>query len=314
MQNRESFLWVEKYRPKEISECILPDHIKQVFEGIKSQGRIPNLILNGGPGTGKTTIAKALCNEIGCDYLFINGSEESGIDVLRTKIRGYASTMSFDGGSKVVILDEADYLNPQSTQPALRAFIEEFEKHCTFILTCNYANRIISPLHSRCQVIDFKVVADDKQRMATAFLRKIGYILDEEKIEYDKKVVAEVIMKHFPDNRRVLNELQKYSSSGKIDAGILSQVAEVNLKELMWALKEKKFNDVRKWVADNVDNDPQKIFRKIYDVASEYVQQSSIPQLILILADYQYKSAFAADQELNLVACLTEVMVECQFN
>jgi DNA polymerase III delta prime subunit len=314
MQNRESFLWVEKYRPKEISECILPDHIKEIFDGIKIQGRIPNMILSGGPGTGKTTIAKALCNEIGCDYLFINGSEESGIDVLRTKIRGYASTMSFDGGSKVVILDEADYLNPQSTQPALRAFIEEFEKHCTFILTCNYANRIISPLHSRCQVVDFKIGNENKPTMAGLFMKRVGYILDTEQIEYDKKVVAEIIMKHFPDNRRVLNELQKYASSGTIDAGILSQVAEVNLKELMFAMKGKKFNDVRKWVADNIDNDPQKIFRKIYDVASEYVQPPSIPQLILILADYQYKSAFAADQELNLVACLVELMVECQFS
>ena len=314
MQNRESFLWCEKYRPREISECILPDHIKEIFQGIKDQGRIPNMILSGGPGTGKTTIAKALCNEVGCDYLFINGSEESGIDVLRNKIRNYASTMSFDGGSKVVILDEADYLNPQSTQPALRAFIEEFEKHCTFILTCNYANRIISPLHSRCQVVEFKLHNDDKQKMAGHFMKRIGYILDKEQIEYDKKVVAEVIMKHFPDNRRVINELQKYSSFGKIDSGILSQVSEVNLKDLMLAMKEKQFNSVRKWVADNIDNDPQKVFRRIYDVASEYVQPSSIPQLILILADYQYKSAFAADQELNLVACLVEVMVECQFN
>ena len=314
MNSRESFLWVEKYRPKEISECILPDHIKSLFEDIKKQGRIPNLILSGGPGTGKTTIAKALCNEVGCDYLFINGSEDSGIDILRNKVRGYASTMGFDGGAKVVILDEADYLNPQSTQPALRAFIEEFEKSCTFILTCNYANRIISPLHSRCQVVEFKISNSEKPAIAHSFLKRIGYILDEEKIEYDKKVVANIIMKHFPDNRRVLNELQKYASSGKIDEGILSQVAEVNLKELMFAMKDKQFNDVRKWVADNIDNDPQKVFRKIYDVSSEYVQQSSIPQLILILADYQYKSAFAADQELNLVACLTEVMVECQFN
>ena len=308
------YLWVEKYRPQTIDDTILPKKLKQTFQKIVEGGELPNMLFTGTAGLGKTTVAKALCNLLNCDYILINGSEEGNIDTLRTKIKQFASSVSLSGDYKVVILDEADYLNPQSTQPALRAFIEEFEKHCTFILTCNYANSIISPLHSRCQVIDFKVIADDKQRMAGAFMRRIGYILDEEKIEYDKKVVAEVIMKHFPDNRRVLNELQKYSSSGKIDAGILSQVAEVNLKELMWALKEKKFNDVRKWVADNVDNDPQKIFRKIYDVASEYVQQSSIPQLILILADYQYKSAFAADQELNLVACLTEVMVECQFN
>ena len=310
----ESFLWVEKYRPKTINECILPDRLKTIFQQISSEGRIPNMILSGGPGMGKTTVAKALCNEVGCDFLMINGSEESGIDVLRTKIRGYASTVSFDGKRKVVILDEADYLNPQSTQPALRSFIEEFEKHCSFIMTCNYINRIIEPLHSRCQTIDFRINKEEKLNVGSNFGKRLYTILDQEKVDYDKKVVAEVLMKHFPDYRRVLNELQKYSKYGNIDSGILSQVSDLDLSELMNYMKDKKFNEVRKWVVNNLDNDPQKIYRKIYDVAEKYVQTTSIPQLVLILADSQYKSAFAADHELNLVACLVEIMVECQFN
>ena len=310
----ESFLWVEKYRPKTIDECILPDRIKLIFQQISLEGRIPNMILSGGPGMGKTTVAKALCNEVGCDFLMINGSEESGIDVLRTKIRGYASTVSFDGKRKVVILDEADYLNPQSTQPALRSFIEEFEKHCSFIMTCNFVNRIIEPLHSRCQTIDFRINKEEKLNVGSNFGKRLYTILDQEKVDYDKKVVAEVLMKHFPDYRRVLNELQKYSKYGNIDSGILSQVSDIDLSELMNHMKDKKFNEVRKWVVNNLDNDPQKIYRKIYDVAEKYVQTTSIPQLVLILADSQYKSAFAADHELNLVACLVEIMVECQFN
>ena len=310
----ESFLWVEKYRPKTINECILPDRLKTIFQQISSEGRIPNMILSGGPGMGKTTVAKALCNEVGCYFLMINGSEESGIDVLRTKIRGYASTVSFDGKRKVVILDEADYLNPQSTQPALRSFIEEFEKHCSFIMTCNYINRIIEPLHSRCQTIDFRINKEEKLNVGSNFGKRLYTILDQEKVDYDKKVVAEVLMKHFPDYRRVLNELQKYSKYGNIDSGILSQVSDIDLSELMNHMKDKKFNEVRKWVVNNLDNDPQKIYRKIYDVAEKYVQTTSIPQLVLILADSQYKSAFAADHELNLVACLVEIMVECQFN
>jgi DNA polymerase III delta prime subunit len=309
----ESFLWVEKYRPKTIEECILPDRIKTLFQQIALEGRIPNMILSGGPGMGKTTVAKALCNEVGCDFLMINGSEESGIDVLRTKIRGYASTVSFDGGRKVVILDEADYLNPQSTQPALRSFIEEFEKHCSFIMTCNYINRIIEPLHSRCQTIDFKINKEEKLNVGSNFGKRLYTILDQEEVDYDKKVVAEVLMKHFPDYRRVLNELQKYSKYGNIDSGILSQVSELDLPELMKYMKDKKFNEVRKWVVNNLDNDPQKVYRKIYDIAEKHIQTSSIPQLVLILADSQYKSAFAADHELNLVACLVEIMVECQF-
>lgn len=250
---------------------------------------------------------------MGCDFLMINGSEESGIDVLRTKIRGYASTVSFDGGRKVVILDEADYLNPQSTQPALRSFIEEFEKHCSFIMTCNYINRIIEPLHSRCQTIDFKINKEEKLNVGSNFGKRLYTILDQEEVDYDKKVVAEVLMKHFPDYRRVLNELQKYSKYGNIDSGILSQVSELDLPELMKYMKDKKFNEVRKWVVNNLDNDPQKVYRKIYDIAEKHIQTSSIPQLVLILADSQYKSAFAADHELNLVACLVEIMVECQF-
>ena len=310
----ESFLWVEKYRPKTIDECILPDRIKLIFQQISLEGRIPNMILSGGPGMGKTTVAKALCNEVGCDFLMINGSEESGIDVLRTKIRGYASTVSYDGKRKVVILDEADYLNPQSTQPALRSFIEEFEKHCSFIMTCNYINRIIEPLHSRCQTIDFRINKEEKLNVGSNFGKRLYTILDQEKVDYDKKVVAEVLMKHFPDYRRVLNELQKYSKYGNIDSGILSQVSDLDLSELMNYMKDKKFNEVRKWVVNNLDNDPQKIYRKIYDVAENYIQATSLPQLVLILADSQYKSAFAADHEWNLVACLVEIMVECQFN
>ena len=309
----ESFLWVEKYRPKTIEECILPDRIKTLFQQISLEGRIPNMILSGGPGMGKTTVAKALCNEVGCDFLMINGSEESGIDVLRTKIRGYASTVSFDGKRKVVILDEADYLNPQSTQPALRSFIEEFEKHCSFIMTCNYINRIIEPLHSRCQTIDFRINKEEKLNVGSNFGKRLYTILDQEKVDYDKKVVAEVLMKHFPDYRRVLNELQKYSKYGSIDSGILSQVTELDLAELMKYMKDKKFNEVRKWVVNNLDNDPQKVYRKIYDIAEKHIQSTSLPQLGLILADSQYKSAFAADHELNLVACLVEIMVECQF-
>jgi len=309
----ESFLWVEKYRPKTIEECILPDRIKTLFQQIALEGRIPNMILSGGPGMGKTTVAKALCNEVGCDFLMINGSEESGIDVLRTKIRGYASTVSFDGKRKVVILDEADYLNPQSTQPALRSFIEEFEKHCSFIMTCNYINRIIEPLHSRCQTVDFKINREEKLNVGSNFGKRLYSILDQEKVDYDKKVVAEVLMKHFPDYRRVLNELQKYSKYGNINSGILSQVSELDLSELMKYMKDKQFNEVRKWVVNNLDNDPQKVYRKIYDVAEKHIQTTSIPQLVLILADSQYKSAFAADHELNLVACLVEIMVECQF-
>ena len=260
---KEHFLWVEKYRPHTIDECILPKSLRDTFNEFATQDKIPNLLLSGGPGVGKTTVAKALCDMTEADYIVVNGSEESGIDVLRTKIKQFASTVSFTESRKMVILDEADYLNPQSTQPAMRGFIEEFSGNCGFIFTCNYKNRIIEPIHSRCSVVDFKIVNGDKTKLASQFMSRVNAILDKEGISYDKKVVAELIMKHFPDFRRVLNELQRYSTSGTIDTGVLSQIADINLKELMVALKAKHFKDMRAWVALNVDNDPQKIYRKI---------------------------------------------------
>ena len=307
------FLWVEKYRPATIAECVLPDRIKNGFEEIVKQGEIPNMLLCGTAGTGKTTVAKALCNELGVDHILINGSDESGIDVLRTKIKDFASTVSFGGQTKVVILDEADYLNPNSTQPALRAFIEEFSANCRFIFTCNFKNRIIEPLHSRCAVIDFKLNKDEKQLIAGKFMKRLTDILTENNIDYSEKVVAELLMKYFPDYRRTLNELQRYSKSGVIDEGILSNIAEVNIKGLIDSLKDKDFKKMRRWVVDNIDLEPASIFRGIYDTMDGKVEKGSIPQLILILADYQYKNAFVADHELNLVACLTEVMANVSF-
>ena len=300
------FLWVEKYRPANIADCVLPDRIKQNFEEIVKQGEIPNMLLCGTAGTGKTTVAKALCNELGVDYILINGSDESGIDVLRTKIRDFASTVSFGGQTKVVILDEADYLNPNSTQPALRAFIEEFSANCRFIFTCNFKNRIIEPLHSRCAVIDFKLNKDEKQLIASKFMGRLKYVLDEENINYSEKVVAELLMKYFPDYRRTLNELQRYSKSGIIDEGILSNIAEVNIKGLVDSLKDKDFKKMRQWVANNADTDPQGLYRKIYDSLMDKV--SNPAHLVLLVADYQYKSAFVADQEINLTDCLVDVM------
>ena len=300
------FLWVEKYRPANIADCVLPDRIKQNFEEIVKQGEIPNMLLCGTAGTGKTTVAKALCNELGVDYILINGSDESGIDVLRTKIRDFASTVSFGGQTKVVILDEADYLNPNSTQPALRAFIEEFSANCRFIFTCNFKNRIIEPLHSRCAVIDFKLNKDEKQLIASKFMGRLKYVLDEENINYSEKVVAELLMKYFPDYRRTLNELQRYSKSGIIDEGILSNIAEVNIKGLVDSLKDKDFKKMRQWVANNADTDPQGLYRKIYDSLMDKV--SNPAHLVLLVADYLYKSAFVADQEINLTACLVDVM------
>ncbi len=308
----EHMLWVEKYRPKTIDECILPQNIKDTFKQFVEKGSIPNLLLPGSPGVGKTTVAKALCNEVGCDYIVINGSDENGIDVLRTKIKSYASSVSLSGGRKVIIIDEADYLNPNSIQPALRGAIEEFSNNCTFIFTCNYKNRIIEPIHSRCTVIDFKFNGN-KAKLAAQFFKRVESILTNEKITFDKQVVASLITKHFPDNRRILNELQRYSLSGKIDAGILAQVADVQIKELISALKEKDFASARKWVVSNIDNDPSLIYRKIYDSVYEYLKSNSIPQAVLILAKYQYQSAFCMDQEINLVACLTEIMVDCEF-
>ena len=306
----DEFLWVEKYRPRTLDECILPDAQKDVFRQFIEAGEIPNMLLCGTAGTGKTTVARALCNEIGCDYIVINGSEESGIDVLRTKIKGFASTVSFEGKPKVVILDEADYLNPNSTQPALRAFIEEFSKNCRFIFTCNFKNRIIAPLHSRTTVVEFKLVNGQKKKMATQFHKRMMDILKTEGVEYNDKVLAELLMKHFPDYRRVLNELQRYSAGGVVDEGILSNLSELNTKALADALAEKDWKKMRQWVANNVDSDPQAVYRKVYDTLLDRVKQ--VPQFVLIIADYQYKAAFVADQEINLTACLTEVMANVE--
>ena len=308
--NREQFLWVEKYRPRKISDCILPDTLKNTFQEFVDQDNIPNMLLSGTAGTGKTTIARALCEELGCDYIIINGSEESGIDVLRTKIKDFASTVSLAGKVKVVILDEADYLNPNSTQPALRGFIEEFSKNCRFIFTCNFANRIISPLHSRTTVIDFRLTKQDRPQMAAKFFKRVVDILNQENITHNQKVVAEIVNKYFPDYRRVLNELQRYSASGTIDEGILVNISDANMKELIASLREKDFKKMRTWVVNNLDNDPNVLFRKLYDTLMTEVVQ--VPQLVLLLADYQYKAAFVADAEINLVACLTEIMAACE--
>jgi len=305
-------LWVEKYRPSKVEDCILPDAIKSTFLEYVARKEIPNLLLSGSAGVGKTTIAKALCEEIGCDYIVINGSDESGIDVLRTKIKNYASSVSLSGGRKVVIIDEADYLNPNSTQPAMRGAIEEFSSNCSFIFTCNFKNRIIDPIHSRCSVIDFKINGS-KQAMAAQFFKRVEWILEQEGITYSKDAVAAVITKHFPDNRRVLNELQRYAVSGNIDAGIVASVADVQLGPLVAALKDKDFASVRKWVTNNLDNDPVKIYRKLYDGLYEVLKANSVPQLVLHLSKYQYQSAFVADHEINMVACLTEIMVDCEF-
>ena len=305
------FLWVEKYRPQTISDCILPDGLKQTFQEYVDAGEISNMLLCGTAGTGKTTVARALCNELGCDYIVINGSDESGIDVLRTKIRDFASTVSFESKAKVVILDEADYLNPNSTQPALRAFIEEFSGNCRFIFTCNFKNRIIEPLHSRTAVIDFKIDKKDRPEMAQKFMGRMQYILTQEGIPYEQNVLAELLMKHFPDYRRVINELQRYSRSGSIDSGILSNIAEINTKGLIDSLKDKDWKKMRQWVVNNVDNDPQGVYRKVYDALIDKVKQ--VPHLVLLIADYQYKSAFVADQEINLTACLTDIMASVEF-
>ena len=309
----EDFLWVEKYRPKTIEECVLPDALKQTLSEFISKGDIPNLILSGGPGVGKTTAAKAMLDELGLTYMFVSGSEESGIDVHRTKIKNFASTVSLHGGRKYLILDEADYLNPQSTQPALRGFIEEFHKNCGFILTCNYKNRLIPPLHSRCSVVDFTIQKSEKKELAEQFFKRVMNVLVVEDVKFEPKAVAEVINKFFPDWRRVLNELQRYSVSGRIDAGILVDISEVNIKELMQSMKQKEFTNVRKWIVNNIDNDPTRLFRRLYDNLYDYMDGSSIPHVVVILGEYQYKAAFVADQEINMLACLTEIMARGKF-
>lgn len=303
---REQFLFVEKYRPKKLDDCILPDAQLKVFRQFVSNGEIPHMLLCGSAGVGKTTIARAICEELDCDYIIINGSDERNIETLRTKITEFASTVSFSGKTKVVILDEADYLNPNSTQPALRAFMEQYAENCRFIFTCNFKEKIISPLHSRCAVIEFKLAKADRPKMAGRFMKRLVEILNTENVSYDEKVVAEVLKKHFPDYRRVLNELQRYSATGSIDEGILGNIVDLNMKDLATALKNKDFKKMRAWVVDNIDNDVHMIFRKIYDTFLDDVKRPG--ELVFIIAAYQHKAAFAVNQEINLVACLNEIM------
>ena len=307
----KEFLFVEKYRPQTIEDCILPEGLKETFQKIVEKGELPNMMFTGSAGVGKTTVARALCNELDLDYMLINGSEDGNIDTLRGKIKQFASTVSLQGGQKVVILDEADYLNPQSTQPALRGFIEEFSSNCRFILTCNFKNRIIDPLHSRCSIYEFNL--GNKAEMAQKFMARLQFILDSEHIIYDNAVIAELIMKYIPDWRRVINECQRYGMSGHIDTGILVTLSESSVAGLMEDLKTKNFKKMRKWVTDNIDVESSKLFRLIYDNMSTYVEPSSIPQLVLILADYSYKDSFVADHELNVVACMTEIMSQINF-
>jgi DNA polymerase III delta prime subunit len=309
----EEFLWVEKFRPRTVDDTILPAPLKNTFSQIVKGGELPNMMFTGTAGIGKTTVAKALCNQLDLDYLVINGSEEGNIDTLRGKIKQFASSVSLQGGYKVVILDEADYLNPQSTQPALRGFIEEFSNNCRFILTCNFKNRIIEPLHSRCSVIEFNISKKDLPPLMAQFMKRAEFVLDVQSIPYEKPVLAELIMKYCPDWRRVLNELQRYSVSGSIDSGILVSLQEASMEGLMSDLKNKNFKGMRQWVVNNIDVEPAALFRKIYDSMTDYVQPQSIPHLVLILADYQYKNSFVADHELNFVACMTEVMAGVEF-
>ena len=310
-----SLLWVERYRPSTIDDCILSDTIKNTLKDLVKDNTVPNLMFTGPAGVGKTTVARAICDMTNSDYIIINGSDEGRmIDTLRTKMTQFCSTISLSGGSrKVVIIDEADYSNPDSVQPAMRGFIEKFAENCSFIFTCNYKNRIIEPIHSRCAVVDFVLPKDEKPEIASKFMERCKHILSSENIDYDERVVVQLINKHFPDFRRVINELQRYSTSGNIDSGILANIGELNLNQLVSSLREKNFQNMRKWVATNVDNDPATVYRKIYDKLYEVLEKSSIPQAVLIIANYQYKSAFVADQEINLVACLIELMAECEF-
>ena len=309
------FLWVEKYQPEKVDDCILPDESKAMFKGFLEQGEIPNLLLSGPAGIGKTTIAKALCRELGADFYVINGSDEGRfLDTVRNKAKTFASTVSLTSGSshKIIIVDEADNTTPD-VQLLLRASIEEFQKNCRFIFTCNYKNKIIEPLHSRCSVVDFHIKGKEKAQLASAFLKRINSILEQEGIEFELKVVAEVIQKHFPDFRRTLNELQRYASRGKIDTGILAQVADVKISDLIGYLRDREFTKMKKWVTSNIDNEPQVIMRKIYDNLYTYLVPKSIPEAVLVIGEYQYKATFVMDQEINLVAFLTELMMRCEF-
>ena len=314
MSDVTNLLWVEKYRPKTLSDCILPIDLTKVFGGMVNEGTVPNMMLYGKAGTGKTTVARALANDIGADSIIINCSEENGIDTLRTKIRNYCSTVSLNGGLKVVILDEFDYANAQSIQPALRGAIEEFAKNCRFIMTCNYKNRIIEPLHSRCTGIDFTVPNSEKAQIAMAVMKRMEYILTNEQIPFDQQVLVNLVKKHFPDVRRIINELQRYSSSGKIDVGILAQGSSESYKELLGYMKGKDFVSCRKWVVQNLDLNTADFFKKLYNELYTSLKQNSIPQAILIIAEYQYKSAFAADQEINTMALIVQLMMDCEFN
>ena len=310
------FLWVEKYRPKKIEDCILSEDLKSTFLEFVKKKEIPNLLLSGTPGTGKTTVARALCEEIGVDYIIINGSDEGRqIDTLRNKIKNFASTISLtkEANHKVVIIDEADYMNAESVQPALRNFIETFFNNCRFIFTCNFKSRIIEALHSRCTVIDFRITNGQKAKTAAKLMNRLSIILKDEGIEFDKNVLAEVIQKHYPDFRRTINELQRYSVRGKIDSGILFSLKEENYKDLIVKLKDKDFNGMRKWVSQNLDHGPTHLFKEIYELLYLHLDPKSIPQAVLIIAGYQYKAAFVADQEINMVACLTEIMAGCKF-
>jgi DNA polymerase III delta prime subunit len=309
----KNFIWVEKYRPMTVSDTILPASLKTTFENMLATGELQNMLFTGTAGLGKTTIAKALCRELGLDYIVINGSEEGNIDTLRGKIKQFASTVSLEGGKKVIILDEADYLNPQSTQPALRGFIEQFSDNCRFILTCNFKNRIIEPLHSRCGVYEFNTTKKQMAGLAGQFMTRLEQILAAEQVTADKALLAEVIMKYLPDWRRVINECQRFSINGKLDTSIINTSDHNQYNDLLKHLKNKDFKKMRAWVVNNIDVDASAIFRGIYDRMVDSVQPTSIPQLVLILADYQYKNAFVADHELNIVACMTEVMSNVEF-
>lgn len=307
------FLWVEKYRPHKVSNTILPVSLKATFQKFVDDKSVPNLMLSGRAGVGKTTIARAMLEEIGCDYIVVNGSLSGNIDTLRNDIKSFASTTSFAGGRKYVILDEADYLNANSTQPALRNFMEEFSKNCGFILTCNYPARIIKELHSRCSVINFVIPKAERPKMASLFFASIESILKAEQVSYDSKALVGVVQKHFPDFRRTLNELQRYAATGKIDAGILTNIDSDSMKNLLEFMKKKEFSNARKWVAENTDIDFTTLSRRLYDTSTDFFVQASIPDLILLLARYQLNAAYVADQEINTVACLAEIMVNCEF-